>query len=243
MPLFRLSRKIDFPPAWLARSDGLLCIGGDLSVERLILAYKNGIFPWFSNDEPILWWSPDPRLVLFPGGIHISRTLKKKIRKNQYQITVDKAFEQTIISCASPRNSGQDGTWLVEEMIDAYISLHHRGYAHSVETWNKGKLTGGLYGVCLGGSFFGESMFSFEPDTSKMALVALASLLNHHGFDLIDCQVTTSHLLSMGAKEISRTRFLKIIGDSVKRKDTSDVWKTDMRLDRFLAKEAYENND
>ena len=241
MPLFRLSRHLDFPPAWLARSDGLLCIGGDLSAKRLLLAYENGIFPWFSNEEPILWWSPDPRLVLFPGDVHISRTLKKKIKRKQYRITIDTAFEQTIIACAAPRNNGQDGTWLVEEMIEAYINLHHLGFAHSVETWKNRTLVGGLYGVCIGGAFFGESMFSSETDTSKLALAALARYLSGWEFDLIDCQVTTTHLLSMGAKEIPRNSFLDIIHDSVKRTDTGAVWDRDVKLDRFLFKDLYEN--
>lgn len=242
MPLFRLSRKLDFPPAWLARSDGLLCIGGDLSYKRLLLAYENGIFPWFSHDEPILWWSPDPRLVLFPEHIHIAKSLKKKIKKATYQITIDNAFDQVIISCAAPRSTGQDGTWLVEEMIDAYIDLHRRGYAHSIETWKNGKLVGGLYGVSLGKSFFGESMFSLEPDTSKLALVALAVFLRYHNFDLIDCQVTTSHLLSMGATEISRNKFLDIIQHSVKEKETGGLWCPDIALDHCLLKETHGTN-
>ncbi len=237
MPLFRLSKRLDFPPAWLARSDGLLCIGGDLCSKRLILAYENGIFPWFSKDEPILWWSPDPRLILLPKDVHISRSLKKKIRSNQFKITIDTAFEQTILSCAYPRGKDQEGTWLVEEMIDGYLNLHDKGYAHSIETWKNGKLLGGLYGVCLGGSFFGESMFSFDADTSKLALVALAKFLGHHGFDLIDCQVTTSHLLSMGAIEIPRNHFLDIITPSVKRKDTKGIWDPGIRLEKILIKE------
>jgi len=228
MPLFRLSEKLDFPPAWLARSDGLLCIGGDLSPERLLLAYKNGIFPWFSKDEPFLWWSPDPRLVLLPDGVNISKSLKKKIRKEIFTIKVDTAFEQTILSCAKPRK--EEGTWLVEEMIDAYIDLHKQGYAHSIETWKNDKLVGGLYGVCIGGSFFGESMFSFESDTSKIALVALANHLKKNHFDLIDCQVTTRHLLSMGAVEISRNSFLDIITDSIKRKNIKNIWNTSENL-------------
>lgn len=234
MPLFRLSRKLDFPPAWLARSDGLLCIGGDLSYKRLLLAYKNGIFPWFSNEEPILWWSPEPRLVLFPKDIHISRSLKKKIKKKSYRITVNRAFEQTIVSCAMPRNKGHEGTWLVDEMIEAYIDLHQRGYAHSVETWKDGVLTGGLYGVSLGRSFFGESMFSFENDTSKIALTALAGFLAHHNFDIIDCQVTTEHLVSMGATEIPRNRFLDIIQKSVNIKLDPDIWNPALNLNTFI---------
>lgn len=228
MPLFRLSERLEFPPAWLARSDGLLCIGGDLSPRRLLLAYENGIFPWFSKDEPFLWWSPDPRLVLFPDDINISKSLSKKIKKNLFAVTVDTAFEQTILSCAKPRK--EEGTWLVEEMIEAYIELHRQGYAHSIETWKQGRLVGGLYGVCLGGSFFGESMFSFESDASKIALVALAGHLKKNRFDLIDCQVTTRHLLSMGAVEVSRNSFLDIIATSVKREDTRNIWQSHINL-------------
>ena len=231
MPLFRLSKKLDFPPAWLARSDGLLCIGGDLSPKRLLLAYENGIFPWFSKDEPFLWWSPDPRLVLFPEDISIAKSLKKKIKKKLFKVTIDNAFEQTIVSCASPRKNRQEGTWLVDEMIDSYIQLHNMGYAHSIETWIEDRLVGGLYGVCLGGSFFGESMFSFESDASKIALVALANHLKKQKFDLIDCQVTTEHLLNMGATEISRNSFLDIINQSVKRSDIKDIWNPDIRLE------------
>jgi leucyl/phenylalanyl-tRNA---protein transferase len=231
MPLFRLSKKIEFPPAWLARSDGLLCVGGDLSPERLVLAYKNGIFPWFSKDEPILWWSPDPRLILFPKDIKISKSLNKKIKKNTFIIKVDTAFKQTILSCAAPRKNECEGTWLVDEMIDSYIKLHKLGYAHSIETWRENKLVGGLYGVCLGKSFFGESMFSFESDASKIALVALAKHLKKHEFDLIDCQVTTKHLVTMGACELSRNSFLDITLESVKRKFSKNIWNSDLFLD------------
>jgi len=231
MPLFRLSKKLEFPPAWLARSDGLLCIGGDLSPERLVLAYKNGIFPWFSKDEPILWWSPDPRLILLPQNIKISKSLNKKIKKNTYRVTVDTAFEQTIRSCAKPRKNEHEGTWLVDEMVDSYIKLHTLGYAHSIETWRKNELVGGLYGICLGKSFFGESMFSSESDVSKIALVALSNHLKKHEFDLIDCQVTTNHLLSLGAIEISRNAFLDIILESVKKKEDINTWSQNIRLE------------
>ncbi len=224
MPLFRLSERLDFPPAWLARSDGLLCIGGDLSAQRILLAYEKGIFPWFSENEPILWWSPDPRLVLFPRNIKVSRSLKKTIKKNTFHLTMDNAFEETILSCSKPRRKEYAGTWLVEEMIEAYIQLHKLGYAHSIETWKDDRLVGGLYGICLGGIFFGESMFSFEDDASKTALTALARHLEQHRFDLIDCQVTTNHLLSMGATEISRNTYLDIIQRSIKRTDLRNVW-------------------
>jgi len=235
MPLFRLSEKIEFPPAWLARSDGLLCIGGDLSTERLLLAYQNGIFPWFSEEEPLLWWSPDPRLVLYPNTIKISRTLKKKIKRAPFRITVDNAFEQTIVSCSQPRRGSQDGTWLVEEMIEAYIRLHKHGYAHSIETWHENVLVGGLYGVTLGGSFFGESMFSRASDASKIALTALATLLNAKGFDMIDCQVTTPHLVNMGAVEVSREQFLNALTPSIERQMNPNIWDPCRPLDPLPA--------
>ena len=230
MPLFRLSERLDFPPAWLARSDGLLCIGGDLSAQRILLAYEKGIFPWFSENEPILWWSPDPRLVLFPENIKVSRSLKKTIKKNTFHLTMDHAFEETILSCSKPRRKEYAGTWLVEEMIEAYIQLHKLGYAHSIETWKDDRLVGGLYGICLGGIFFGESMFSFEDDASKTALTALARHLEQHRFDLIDCQVTTNHLLSMGATEISRNAYLDIIQRSIKRTDLRNVWRSPLEF-------------
>jgi len=231
VPLFRLSERIEFPPPWLARSDGLLCIGGDLSLERLLLAYQNGIFPWFSEKEPLLWWSPDPRLVLFPSTIKVSRSLKKKIKKTPFKIKVDNAFEETIVSCSQPRRNHIDGTWLVPEMINAYIRLHKHGYAHSIETWHGNTLVGGLYGVCIGGAFFGESMFCREKDASKIALSALATLLNTHGFDMIDCQVTTPHLLNMGAVEVSRETFLKTLTPSIARNMGTDIWDPSCLLD------------
>ncbi|WDP93023.1 MAG: leucyl/phenylalanyl-tRNA--protein transferase [Desulfobacter sp.] len=224
MPLFRLSERIEFPPAWLARSDGLLCIGGDLTPQRLILAYQNGIFPWFSHNEPILWWSPDPRLVLAPTGVRISRSLKKKIKKHPFDIRVNTDFEQTIAACSQPRSKEEEGTWLVDEMIEAYITLHHMGYAHSIEAWQGDSLVGGLYGVSLGRSFFGESMFSRRTDASKIALVALADHLAQYKFDMIDCQVTTDHLLSMGAREMSRDNFLNILNRSVAASVPEAVW-------------------
>lgn len=229
MPIFRLSDRLEFPPAWLARSDGLLCVGGDLSVQRLLLAYESGIFPWFSKDEPILWWSPDPRLILFPKDINVSKSLKKKIKKPGYTVKIDTAFEQTILSCARPRKNEQAGTWLVDEMVTSYINLHRLGYAHSIETWKDNTLVGGLYGVCLGKTFFGESMFSFDSDASKIALVALAKHLQNHNFDLIDCQVKTNHLVSMGAIEVPRNFFLELIFESVKKEDIN-TWNMNTTL-------------
>lgn len=224
MPLFRLSEKIEFPPAWLARSDGLLCIGGDLCAKRLILAYRNGIFPWFSNSEPVLWWSPDPRTVLFPSRIRMSKSLKKTIRQACFSIRINTAFEQTIVACSQPRQDKPEGTWLVDEMIDAYITLHKMGLAHSVEAWQGDQLAGGLYGVSLGKTFFGESMFSLVSNASKVALVALAQELDKQGFGMIDCQVTSGHLLRMGAQEISRDLFLDMLNLGVDQKVPDGLW-------------------
>lgn len=195
----------------LTEPDGLLAIGGDLSVARLVQAYKQGIFPWYSEDQPILWWSPDPRFVLFPEQMHISRSLAKTLRQGRYQIRLDTAFRQVIDACASVTRSGQDGTWITDEMLDAYVSLHEAGYAHSVETWIDDKLAGGLYGVAIGGVFFGESMFSHSANASKIAFAHLGKLLTHYGYGLIDCQVATGHLQSFGATGIPRTSFMTLL--------------------------------
>lgn len=230
---------MEFPPPWLARPDGLLCIGGDLSTERLIQAYKSGIFPWFSENEPILWWSPDPRLVLFPKNVYVSRSLKKKLRRNTFHITLDSAFEKVISACALPRKKDNSGTWLVQDMIEAYIELHHNGFAHSVEVWQDGRLVGGLYGISLGYSFFGESMFSFISDASKAALVTLAGHLAAHDFDFIDCQVTTDHLLNMGAVEIPRQKFLQILQRSISRTPDPDMWNPDLWLSQTRRQNSF----
>ncbi len=197
-----------FPPVERAEIEpnGLLAIGGDLSPTRLLNAYRSGIFPWYSDDQPILWWSPDPRLVLFPDNIKISRSLRKSLRNRAFEIRFDSAFEQVISSCSAPR-TGQNGTWITPEMNAAYIELHRQGYAHSVEIWQHRRLVGGLYGLAIGRVFFGESMFSKERDASKSALVCLSRLLSKLKFRLIDCQVSTPHLLSMGAEEITRAAF------------------------------------
>jgi leucyl/phenylalanyl-tRNA--protein transferase len=190
--------------------NGLLAVGGDLSPRRLLQAYRAGVFPWFSDDQPILWWSPDPRMVLFPGRLRISRSLRKTLRKQHYQVSVDQAFDQVIHACAGPRRD-DSGTWLVPEMISAYRKLHRLGVAHSVETWKDGQLVGGLYGVSLGRVFFGESMFSRADDASKVALVQLAELTRAAEFTLIDCQVYTGHLERLGAEEIPRSRFQQLL--------------------------------
>ncbi|MEJ2609183.1 MAG: leucyl/phenylalanyl-tRNA--protein transferase [Candidatus Thiodiazotropha sp.] len=197
-----------FPDVSLAEKepDGLLAVGGDLTPQRLIQAYQLGIFPWFSKGEPILWWSPDPRTVLYPKSIKISRSLGKTIRKNSYRVTFDHHFEAVIKECAAPRE-GSPGTWLVPEMIEAYYQQHQLGLAHSVEVWQNDQLVGGLYGMAIGGVFFGESMFSRARDSSKIALVYLSRQLDEWGFKMIDCQVYTKHLASLGAIEIPRQQF------------------------------------
>jgi leucyl/phenylalanyl-tRNA--protein transferase len=190
--------------------NGLLAVGGDLRVERLVNAYRQGVFPWYSAGQPILWWSPDPRLILPPAAIHIARSLRKTLRQGRLRITLDQDFEAVIRACAEPRG-GDDGTWLVEDMILAYLRLHRRNLAHSVEVWEEGCLVGGLYGVALGRVFCGESMFSRRPDASKVALVCLARRLQAWGYPAIDCQMHTGHLERLGAREIPRARWQALL--------------------------------
>ena len=225
MPVFLLTDKIEFPPPHLASKEGLLAVGGDLSLERLLLAYRMGIFPWFSDDEPILWWSPDPRLVLYPNEIKISKTLKKIMKKGLFKVTMDSAFVQVINQCAQIRIQNNQETWILEDMIDAYCKLHELGFAHSVEAWYQGELAGGLYGVSLGNCFFGESMFTRISNASNVALVTLVEYLNALSFDIIDCQLTTEHLLRFGAKEIPRVNFLKQLGESLKASTKKGKWR------------------
>ncbi len=224
MPIFYLSQNISFPPPHLAQSNGLLAVGGDLSVKRLLHAYRLGVFPWFSDEEPILWWSPDPRLVLYPSEIHVSKSLQKVIRKRVFNITLDVAFPQVIRACAAcPRRRGE-GTWITTEMIDAYCKLHQEGYAHSVEAWRDGELVGGLYGVSLGRCFFGESMFTRVGNASKTAFVHLVRFLDQGGFTMVDCQVTTEHLMRFGAREIRRKNFLAQLQKALKGPTIRGEW-------------------
>lgn len=209
MPVFRLDDDLVFPHPSLANEDGLLAAFGDLSPERLILAYSNGIFPWFSEDEPILWWSPDPRFILNPKDIRISHSMKKLIKKNTYKITFDNSFREVISNCSSLRK--EDGTWITNDMIEAYCKLHELGYAHSVEAWHEDKLVGGLYGINLGKCFFGESMFSIMSNASKVAFITLCRKLEEQEYNMIDCQVYTEHLESLGAMSVSRERFLQLL--------------------------------
>jgi leucyl/phenylalanyl-tRNA--protein transferase len=224
MPVYLLSDDLVFPSPQLAPKEGLLAVGGDLSRERLLLAYRMGIFPWYSRYEPILWWSPDPRLVLYPGELRTSKSLQKTIKKGLFRVTMDQAFEAVINSCAQSRTSADEGTWIVEEMIDAYCNLHESGFAHSVEAWREDKLVGGLYGVSLGRCFFGESMFTHISNASKVAFVALVKHLQALNFYLIDCQVTTPHLLKFGAREIPRARYLNELDKSLKPSTLKGQW-------------------
>ena len=220
-----LEKGSPFPPVRSALKDpnGLLAAGGDLSPERLLEGYRQGIFPWYSQGDPILWWSPDPRMVLYPAEFKISRSLGKTLRNRRYDIRFDSAFGNVIESCAAPR-TGEPGTWIGEAMIAAYLELHRIGYAHSVETWIDGELTGGLYGVALGGMFFGESMFSRARDASKIALAALVAHLKAAEFGLIDCQMHTRHLETLGAREIPRARFSRLLEELVHYPRSPGTW-------------------
>lgn len=220
-----LNANSPFPPLEnaLASPNGLLAAGSDLSVSRLLSAYRNGIFPWFNEDEPILWWSPDPRMVLFPDELKISRSLAKLIRKNNYTIQTDAHFVEVMQACAAPRKD-QQGTWIHPEMIDAYGELHQLGLAHSVETWIDGALAGGLYGVALGKIFFGESMFSRSPNASKIAFAYLVRQLSKWEFAVIDCQVRTTHLASLGAREIPRAVFRQLLERHIQDVTYGEKW-------------------
>ncbi len=213
-----------FPDPSTAPGDFPLAAGGDLSPERLLFAYSLGIFPWYSEDEPILWWSPDPRMVLFPDNLKISRSLKKVLKNKGFTVKFDTNFEEVIKSCAYVPRPGQDGTWLNADMIDAYIELHKLGYAHSVETYLDGKLVGGLYGIALGGTFFGESMFHKVSDASKVAFVHLVRKLKELDFDMIDCQQSTPHMARFGAVEIPRKEFLERLSNSLKKPTIRGKW-------------------
>ena len=215
-----------FPPlnSALKNPNGLLAAGGDLSVERLLVAYRLGIFPWFTKDEPILWWSPSPRLVLNPKEIHITRSLSKVLRNKPYEIRFDTAFKEVMLACAAPRAEQRGETWISDDMINAYCNLFERGFAHSIETWVEDKLVGGLYGISIGRMFYGESMFSQIRDASKIALVHLCQFLDQQGFTLIDCQMHTPHLESMGAKLISREIFIDHITTLCAQPDILGSW-------------------
>ncbi|NHF58705.1 leucyl/phenylalanyl-tRNA--protein transferase [Flavobacteriaceae bacterium TP-CH-4] len=209
--MFFLNERLEFPPVEHANAEGLLAVGGDLSPERLILAYQNGIFPWFNEDSLILWWSPDPRMVLFPSKIKISKSMRKVMRSGQFRLTKNTCFEQVLSHCATVKRAGQQGTWITNDMKKAYIALHEKGLACSFEVWEGDRLVGGLYGIDLGHVFCGESMFSLVDNASKFAFIKLAQELEQREYELIDCQLYTEHLASLGAEEMPRTTFLSYL--------------------------------
>ncbi len=229
--MFRLSANpsdLRFPPVDLSTPEGLLAVGGDLRPERLLEAYRHGIFPWYNDDQPILWWSPDPRTVLFPDKLHISRSLKRSLRPGLFSVSFDRCFHDVMQHCAEPRPQyPEGGTWITTEMFAAYGRLHELGYAHSVETWQGEHLVGGLYGVALGGAFFAESMFTRASDASKVALVSLVRQLQTWGFRLMDCQQSSSHILAFGAEAIPRHEFLDHLTVALALPDRRGRWKFD----------------
>ena len=224
MPVFRLDERVAFPPPELAE-DGLLAVGGDLRPERLLTAYAQGIFPWYEDGLPILWHSPDPRMVLRAEDLHIPHSLAKTMRRRAYQITLDSAFRDVVEACASMDRPGQEGTWITAEMMTAYQVLHRLGFAHSVEAWRGDELVGGLYGVSLGSAFFGESMFSRADDASKVAFVTFVQDLARRGIGLIDCQVHTDHLARFGAEEWPRERFLEALAAALRNPTRKGKWR------------------
>lgn len=229
--MFRLSRNphdLRFPPVERASPEGLLAVGGDLQPERLLEAYRHGIFPWYNDDQPILWWSPDPRAVLFPEKLHVPRSLDRTIRRAHFTVTLDTSFREVMIQCAGPRPQyPEGGTWITPAMIEAYTALHEMGYAHSVETRQDGQLVGGVYGVAIGGAFFGESMFSRATDASKVALVTLLRQLRTWKFRIFDCQQSSSHVMRFGAEEISRRDFLEHLAEALALPDRRGRWQFD----------------
>jgi len=224
MTVFSIPEENIFPRPELAEADGLLGVGGDLSPERLINAYANGIFPWYSDDQPILWWSPDPRLVLFPKDFKRNKSLKKVVEKGEFNVQFDNDFETVIRNCAQIKREDQDSSWITEEMVQAYIKLHELGYAHSVETYFDNKLVGGLYGVSIGKAFFGESMFHNKTDASKVALWHLVDRLLDWNFDFIDAQQETNHLKSLGAVVIKREKFLNLLEIAIAKEGIIQKW-------------------
>ena len=209
--MYRLTDALLFPSPEQASAEGIVAVGGDLLPERVMLAYRKGIFPWFESDDFLLWWSPDPRMVLFPDRLKISKSMRTVLRKKQFEVTFNKAFDQVVEACAKVKRFGQNGTWITPGLMEVYSTLHTQGHAHSVEVWEEGSLVGGLYGIDLGTVFCGESMFSKSSNASKVALIFLVKELKKNKYELIDCQVPTQHLASMGAEPISRTEFLTFL--------------------------------
>src|SRR4030066_192393 len=223
------SADLRFPPVELASPEGLLAVGGDLRADRLLEAYRHGIFPWYNPGQPILWWSPDPRAVLYPDKLKISRSQRQTLKGGQLRVTFDTCFRAVMLACAAPREQYPGGgTWISDDMIEAYTRLHAMGYAHSIETWHENRLVGGLYGVALGGVFFGEALFARAADASKVALVALVSKLRAWGFVLIDCQIPSAHLTSLGAEEIPRSAFLPDVGRALKLPGQPGRWQIEI---------------
>lgn len=210
MPIYKLIDELIFPPVGGAE-EGIVAVGGDLSSERLMLAYRSGIFPWYNEDEPIVWWSPDPRFVLFPEKLHVSRSMKRVLNRDEFQVTYNQDFEGVISNCKKVPRRGQKGTWITEAMKEAYIDLFHLGHAKSIEVWKKGELVGGMYGVDMGGVFCGESMFSKVSNASKVGLITFMKKFQTEGGRLLDCQVYSEHMARMGAEEISRKDFLMFV--------------------------------
>jgi len=225
VPIYALPEEHVFPDPALTDESGILAIGGDLSPRRLLLAYSMGIFPWYSEGQPILWHSPDPRFVLVPEQLNISRSLRRSLRNTDYQCRMDEAFEDVITQCARVPRPGQDGTWITQDMHEAYVTLHELGFAHSVETYLDDELVGGLYGVALGSAFFGESMFALRSDASKVAFVRLVQQLQEWGFELIDSQVYTQHVERLGAREIPRDDYLQRLRQCMGRPTRTGPWK------------------
>ncbi|MFT5262445.1 MAG: leucyl/phenylalanyl-tRNA--protein transferase [Polaribacter sp.] len=221
MPIYRLSTDhLQFPPPELADNNGMLAVGGDLSPERLLLAYRQGIFPWFNPEDPIVWWSPDPRFVLYPDDLKVHKSMRPYFNQQKFRVTYDQNFETVMRHCQEARRKGQyGGTWITESMLEAYVNLHELGYAHSVEVWEREILVGGLYGLALGKVFFGESMFAKASNASKFGFISLVQGLTKEGYNLIDCQQQTKHLASLGAKAISRKLFMETL-----RQNEMEVW-------------------
>lgn len=224
MPVFVLNENLLFPDPNLADDHGLLAVGGDLSIQRLLLAYSNGIFPWYSEGDPIMWWSPNPRMVLFPDNFKVSKSMRQTIRNKKYKVLFDTNFKQVIENCAKLPREDQGGTWITKEMQEAYLDLHRAGYAHSVESYLNGKLVGGLYGISLGKAFFGESMFFKQRDASKVALYYLVEKIKKWDFHFIDAQTETEHLKSLGAVNIPRLKFLQLLKIALKSHTIKGKW-------------------
>ena len=223
MPIFRLGDEIIFPPVQLTSGNGILAIGGDLSPDRLVAAYRQGIFPWYSEGDPIIWWSPDPRFILFLEELRVSRSMVKVLRRGSFRITYDQKFREVVLSCQQSRRK-QKGTWITDDMLEAYCRLHELGSAHSAEAWHEGKLVGGIYGVSLGRCFFGESMFSLMNNASKAALIDLVYKLRERKFKFLDCQVYTAHMESMGARFIPREEFINLLKSGLQHDTLGGKW-------------------